>query len=111
VIASLGMPGLGNFVGEILVLIGTFQVRPGFALVAALGLIVAAVYALYLMQRSFQGRPNDAVGPMRDFGPRELAVQVPLAIGLVWLGLFPQAVFDLSSDAAERLTSLLGAVQ
>ena len=111
VVASLGMPGLGNFVGEILVLIGTFQVRPWLAFVAALGLIVAAVYALYLMQRSFQGRSNEAIGTVRDFGLRELAVQVPLAIGLVWLGLFPQAVFDLSSDAAARLTSLIGAMQ
>jgi len=111
VIASLGMPGLGNFIGEILVLLGTFQVRPWLAFAAALGMVVAAVYALYLMQRSFQGRPAAAHGAMADFGARELAVQVPLAVGLVWLGLFPKTVLDLSADTASRLTALLGALQ
>ena len=111
VIASLGMPGLGNFIGEILVLLGTFQVRPWLAFAAALGMVIAAVYALYLMQRSFQGRAAAAHGAMVDFGARELAVQVPLAVGLVWLGLFPQTVLDLSADTAARLTALLGALQ
>ncbi|HEY6598778.1 MAG TPA: NADH-quinone oxidoreductase subunit M, partial [Pseudomonadales bacterium] len=84
---------------------------PWLAFAAALGMVVAAVYALYLMQRSFQGRPAAAHGPMADFGARELAVQVPLAVGLVWLGLFPQTVLDLSADTAARLTALLGALQ
>jgi len=111
VVASLGMPGLGNFVGEILVLLGTFQVRPSLAFVAALGMVVAAVYALYLMQRSFQGRGDPARVTMADFGARELAVQLPLLVGLVWLGLFPQTVLDLSADSASRVTALLGALQ
>ena len=111
VIASLGMPGLGNFVGEILVLLGTFQVRPWLAFVAALGMVVAAVYALQLMQRSFQGRGDPAGVAIADFGARELVVQLPLAAGLVWLGLFPQTVLDLSADSASRLTALLGALQ
>jgi len=111
VIASLGMPGLGNFVGEILVLLGTFQVRPWLAFVAALGMVVAAVYALQLMQRSFQGRGDPVGVAIADFGARELVVQLPLAAGLVWLGLFPQTVLDLSADSASRLTALLGALQ
>jgi NADH-quinone oxidoreductase subunit M len=111
VIASLGMPGLGNFVGEILVLLGAFQVWPMLAFVAALGMVVAAVYALYLMQRSFQGRADPARAAIADFGARDLAVQLPLVAGLVWLGLFPQTVLDLSADSAARLTALLGALQ
>jgi NADH-quinone oxidoreductase subunit M len=111
VVASLGMPGLGNFIGEILVLIGAFQVEPWLAFAAALGIVVAAVYSLYLMQRSFQGRGDPALESMPDFGPRELSVQIPLVVGLVWLGLFPQAVLDLSADTAVRLTALLGALQ
>ena len=113
VVASLGMPGLGNFVGEFLVLLGAFQVHTGLTVAAALGLVVAAVYALHLMQRSFQGRSQgraSATVSMPDFGARELAVQVPLAVGLVWLGLFPQGVFDLSADAADRLAALIGAL-
>ena len=111
VIASLGMPGLGNFVGEILVLLGAFQVWPWLAFVAALGMVVAAVYALYLMQRSFQGRGDPSRAAIADFGARDLAVQLPLVAGLVWLGLFPQTVLDLSADSASRLTALLGALQ
>ena len=111
VVASLGMPGLGNFVGEILVLLGTFQVSPMLAAGAALGIVIAAVYSLSLMQRSFQGRPAAALVAMPDFGPRELAVQLPLAAGLVWLGLFPQVVLTLSADSASRLVALLGGLQ
>ena len=110
VVASLGMPGLGNFVGEILVLIGAFQVSPRLALAAAMGIVIAAVYSLHLMQRSFQGSARASFAPMADFGARELAVQLPLVAGLVWLGLFPQAVLDLSADTAARLTALLGAL-
>src|SRR5262249_50840513 len=110
VIASLGMPGLGNFIGEILVLIGAFQVRPWLAFAAALGIVVAAVYSLYLMQRSFQGRGDPALS-MPDFGLRELSVQVPLAVGFVCLAFFPRAFFALSADPATRLTALLGGLQ
>ena len=111
VVASLGMPGLGNFVGEILVLFGAFKAWPWLTVVAGLGLVFAAVYALSLMQRSFQGPAREPHAPMPDFGARELAAQLPLALGLVWLGLFPQTVLDLSADTAARLTALLGGLQ
>ena len=59
VVASLGMPGLGTFVGEFLILLGAFQIDVGLTVAAAVGIVIAAVYALSLMQRSFQGPPND----------------------------------------------------
>ena len=111
VIASLGMPASGTSSAEMLVLLGAFQVWPWLAFVAALGMVVAAVYALYLMQRSFQGRGDPSRAAITDFGARDLAVQLPLVAGLVWLGLFPQTVLDLSADSASRLTALLGALQ
>src|SRR5690606_17292097 len=67
VIASLGMPGLGNFVGEFLVLLGAFQANVTLAVVASLGLVVAATYALILLQRSFQGPVAAEIPAMRDF--------------------------------------------
>jgi NADH-quinone oxidoreductase subunit M len=97
VVASLGMPGLGTFVGEFLVLLGAFQVDVPLTVAAAVGIIVAAVYSLSLMQRAFQGPTNPHVGAMRDFGFRELSVMVLMAVGLVWLGVYPQPVLDLSS--------------
>ena len=96
VVASLGMPGLGNFVGEFMVLLGAFEVSMTLAVVAAGGIVVAAVYALMLMQRSFQGRYNTDVPHMVDFGAREMSVMVLLMGALVWLGVYPETLLALS---------------
>ncbi|MCE2436411.1 MAG: NADH-quinone oxidoreductase subunit M, partial [Pseudomonadales bacterium] len=74
VIASVGMPGLGNFVGEILVLFGAFEAHVPLTVFATLGIVVAAAYGLLLLQRSFQGAPNPDIGEIRDFGLREMSV-------------------------------------
>ena len=96
VIASLGMPGLGNFAGEFLVLLGAFQVNVPLTIAAAVGIVVAAVYGLSLMQRSFQGTPNPDVEAMADFGFREMSVMVPMMLALLWLGVYPETLLGLS---------------
>ncbi len=103
VVASVGMPGLGNFVGEFLALLGIFEKNVPLAVAATLGIVVAAVYGLYLMQKSFQGAPNPNVETMRDFGAREMSVMVLMAAALVWLGVYPQPVLDLSSATIAAL--------
>ncbi|MEJ2131545.1 MAG: proton-conducting transporter membrane subunit, partial [Gammaproteobacteria bacterium] len=108
VIASLGMPGLGNFVGEFMVLVGAFQVNVALTFFAALGLVVAAVYALSLMQRSFQGRAAaggaaERADTFRDFGFREMSVMVLMMVGLVWLGFYPQGVLAISDPVVQGL--------
>jgi len=103
VVASLGMPGLGTFVGEFLVLLGAFQVDVPLTAAAAVGIIIAAVYSLSLMQRTFQGSIDPAIGEIRDFGARELSVMVLMAIGLIWLGVYPQPVLDLSAPVLDLL--------
>ena len=104
VVASLGLPGLGNFVGEFLVLVGAFQVDVGVTVLAALGLVVAAAYALLLMQRSFQGAAGGGdPAPVRDFGARELTVMGLLMLALVWLGVHPQPLLDLSAPVVDAL--------
>lgn len=130
VVASLGMPGLGNFVGEFMVLLGAFQVDVGVTVIAAVGLVVAAAYALLLLQRSFQGRPQG--GPpgypqahpvpgrsqspgsgdglaMRDFGAREMVIMALLMVALVGLGLYPQPLLDLSGPVVDGLRTAAGA--
>ena len=100
VVASVGMPGLGNFVGEFLALLGAFQQNVALAVAATVGIVVAAVYGLHLLQQSFQGRPNQPnrnVENMPDFSLREMSVMVLMALGLVWLGVYPQPVLDLSA--------------
>ena len=103
VIAAVGMPGLGNFIGEFLVLIGAFQVNVPLTILATIGIVVAAVYGLSLMQRSFQGEPNAAVSSMEDFGIRELSVYAIMIVALVWIGVYPQPVLDLAAPFIETL--------
>ena len=98
VIASVGMPGLGNFVGEFLVLLGAFKKDVFLTVLASLGVVVAAVYGLSLMQRSFQGVPNPNVTEMRDFEFRELSVMVILMVALVWVGVYPQHLLGMTDS-------------
>lgn len=93
IVASLGMPGLGNFVGEFLVLMGAFQTDMLVTSIAALGLITGAVYSLIAMQKVFQGSSEEKRN-LIDIGGRELWALIPLIIGLIWLGVYPQTIFD-----------------
>ena len=103
VVASVGMPGLGNFVGEFLVLVGAFKANVPLTVAGALGVVVAAVYGLFLMQRSFQGTPNPDVAAMRDFGLREMSVMILMMAGLIWIGIHPQELLDMSAPVVEAL--------
>ncbi len=87
--ASLGLPGLNNFTGEIMILIGTFQVRPVWAMLAAVGVLVGAAYMLRLVQEVIWG-PRGDERPWPDLGLREGLVLVPLMVLVVWLGLYPE---------------------
>ena len=106
VIASVGMPGLGNFIGEFLVLLGAFKVNVLLTVLATIGIVVAAVYGLSLMQRSFQGTPNPEVQTMTDYGAREMSVMVLMILALVWIGVYPQHVLDIASPFVEMMTVL-----
>ena len=103
VVASVGMPGLGNFVGEFLALLGAFGKNVPLAVAATVGIVVAAVYGLYLMQRSFQGTPNPDVAAMADFGARDMSVMILMAVALVWVGVYPQPVLDLAGATIATL--------
>ena len=92
-VASLGLPGLGNFVAEFLVLAGLFAVQPWLTAVAAVGLITAAIYALWMMQQAFQGSPEEQ-RQMADFDGREMTAMLAMMVALLWLGVYPQPVLD-----------------
>ena len=106
VVASLGLPGLGNFVAEFLVLAGLFAVQPWLTAVAALGLITAAIYALWLMQRAFQGAPDEQ-RQMADFDSREMLAMGVMMVALLWLGLYPQPVLDLAQPVLDGLHAVV----
>lgn len=97
-LAALGLPGLGSFIGEFLVLLGAFTVNPIIATIASLGLIASVVYALWLVQRLVYG-PNENAWTLPDLNAREFITLGVLAILLLWLGLHPQPVFDVAKNA------------
>ncbi len=103
-IASLGLPGLANFIGEFLILLGTYSVSVTATALAAAGLVVAAVYSLWLVQRSFHGPSREGLR-MADAGVRETLALGALALALIWFGLLPAAILDVSAPA---LAGLLG---
>ncbi len=105
-VASLGLPGLGNFVAEFLVLVGLFAVQPWITAVAALGMIGAAIYALWMMQLAFQGKP-DVNRQFADFDAREMTTMVLMMLALLWLGLYPQPVLDIAQPVLDSLHALV----
>ncbi len=88
-LASIGVPGLNGFVGEFLILAGTFLTHRWWAVVATGGVILAAVYLLWAYQQAFQGKPNVAAGAIHDLTWRESLALAPLVILIVLLGVFP----------------------
>ncbi|WP_408840559.1 complex I subunit 4 family protein [Acidocella sp.] len=100
-IASLGLPGLGNFIGEFLVLLGTWQRHPVFAVIGAFGTVTAAAYALLLVQRAFHGQPRKIEAP--DLRARHIAVMAGLAAAIIWLGVSPQPVVDTAAPSLAAL--------
>lgn len=97
-LAALGLPGLGNFVGEFLVLLGTFQTYPTLAIIGSFGFVLSVIYGLKLIQASMLG-PNDNNWSLPDPSPREMASLGLLAALIFWLGLFPQPVFDAAKPS------------
>lgn len=106
VLASLGLPGLGNFVAEFLVLLGVFAVAPWMTAAAAIGMVTAAIYSLWLMQQAFQGKP-DPERVMPDFDFREMTAMAVLMGALLWMGLYPQPVLNLAEPAVRGVQSLM----
>ncbi len=94
VMASLGLPGLGNFAAEFLVVLGTYRVSMPLAVGAGLGVVLATIYSLAIMQRVFHGPRDEGAPALRDLSPRETIVLAVLALALIALGFFPQPVLE-----------------
>lgn len=92
VLASLGLPGLGNFIAEFLTLVGTWQANRGYTIVATIGIVAATAYSLRIMQKIFLG--NEVNKAIPDLSLREKFILVPLVVVIIGLGLFPQPVMN-----------------
>lgn len=106
--ASLGLPGLGNFVGEFLVLMGTWQVSATMAFFASAGLVLSSVYSLTLMLRVFYGpkKQDVVVNPLGSFFIPHVAVLGVAALLLLALGVYPQPVLNFSTPASPQVMSI-----
>ncbi|MES2497747.1 MAG: NADH-quinone oxidoreductase subunit M [Pseudomonadota bacterium] len=90
--ASVGLPGTGNFVGEFLSLIGAYEISSWVAFVATTGIITGAAYMLYLYARIAYGAARtEEAAAMPDLTPREFALLAPLAIATLWMGIYPES--------------------
>jgi NADH-quinone oxidoreductase subunit M len=101
-LASLGLPGLGDFVGEFLVLLGSYRVSIPITVAASLGILASTFYALRMVQRAFQG-PHTQDWRFPDLALREVIIIAAMIVGLLWLGLYPQPVFKAFGQALNNL--------
>jgi NADH-quinone oxidoreductase subunit M len=102
VMASLGLPGLGNFVAEIMTLLGAWSANHLFTIIATIGVVLATAYSLRIMQKIFLGKGHGAHS-MVDLSLREKAVMIPLALTIILLGFFPQPVLDTSAATVDSV--------
>ncbi len=109
-LSSMGLPGLNGFVGEFTILLGAFGSQaigsPWFAGLAAIGVILAAVYLLYMFQRMFMGPLDKEENKrLKDLGWREVVTLAPLLILIFWIGLYPAPFFNLISPSVGKLVA------
>jgi NADH-quinone oxidoreductase subunit M len=115
-LSSMGLPGLNGFVGEFTILLGAWGAgqnggplnTPWFAGLAAIGVILAAVYLLFLFQKMFLGPvTHEENRRLLDLNWREIATLVPLLILIFWIGLYPRLFFELMAPSVDQLVAAL----
>ena len=117
-LSSMGLPGLNGFVGEFTILLGAFGSQAignsWYAAISALGVIMAAVYILYMFQKMFLGPQGEIVEDVkkhvhgiRDLNWREIGIMVPILILIFWIGLYPAPFFNLMAPAVDKIVAML----
>jgi NADH-quinone oxidoreductase subunit M len=104
--ASVGLPGTANFVGEVLVLVGIFKVSTWTAAIALTGVILVAAYMLFLYRRVVFGElTKDDLKDMLDLDKREILIFAPLVILTLWMGVYPTTFLDFIHVSVENLST------
>lgn len=102
--ASIGLPGLNGFVGEFLILVGSYPSLPAYAVIAATGVILAAVYLLWAYERVFTGEPSlPANREVRDLSPGEILLFAPLAALILFLGVYPKPALEVIEPSTQAV--------
>jgi NADH-quinone oxidoreductase subunit M len=108
-LSSLGLPGTNGFIGEFLVLLGTFLAYRGAAVIATLGVILSAVYLLRMLQRVLFGpitKPENAA--LVDLGRREMVILAPLVVLVFWIGFYPDPLLSILHASVDHLLAQVG---
>jgi NADH-quinone oxidoreductase subunit M len=107
-LSSMALPGTNGFVGEFLVLVGSFQTYPVATAIATTGVIVAAVYLLWALQRVIYNKLDKAENErLPDLTRRELVVLVPILLGILWIGVYPKPILERMEPAARHLIDIV----
>jgi NADH-quinone oxidoreductase subunit M len=103
--SSIGLPGTNGFVGEFLILVGAFESELRVLTVfATTGVILAAVYMLWMFQRVMMGKlTNPKNENLKDLSAREVAIMMPLLIFIFWIGIYPNTFLDKMNPALENM--------
>jgi len=108
-LSALALPGMSSFVSEFMVLQGVFQRHPAVAVVATLGIVLAAVYVLHMYRRTMTGPVTGPAASVRDLSGREVAAVAPLIALILALGFFPQPVLNLVNSTSSWVMEHVGA--
>ncbi|MFO0793934.1 MAG: NADH-quinone oxidoreductase subunit M [Candidatus Brocadiaceae bacterium] len=107
--SSIGLPGLNGFVGEFLILVGTFKSRILYASLATSGIILAAVYMLWMFQRvMFEKITHEENSTLKDINKREFAVLIPIIIMIFWIGVYPNSFLRKMDASVNHLLKQVG---
>jgi NADH-quinone oxidoreductase subunit M len=103
VMASLGLPGMANFIAEFLTLIGTWETAKMLTILAAIGVVGATVYSLRIMQKVFFGNESRQHKIFPDLSLREKLILIPMVVVIIVLGLFPSVIFDNTKNSVQTV--------
>src|SRR5206468_3966068 len=104
-LSSIGLPALNGFVGEYLILLGSFVTRRWWTVVAAGGVILAAVYLLWAYQRVFHGTPNEENAQTPDLNLADGLVLAPLVAAILFIGVFPKPMLERIEPSVDKLVA------
>ena len=103
-LASVGLPGTGGFIGEFLILLGAFKANTLVAALLATGMVLGAAYMLLLYRRVvFGALVKEDVKAMLDMSPREIIIFAPLIVLVLWMGIYPIPFFDFMAAPVQQL--------
>jgi len=110
-LSSIGLPGLNNFVGEFLVILGSFSADRVLGTIAVTGVVLAAIYMLWAYQRTFQGPAPERHRGLTDLLPREIVAIVPVVAAMLLLGVYPKVVLDRINPTTAGVVAWVQSVQ